>query len=257
MEEKSELNNIVIDDEQEGKVQNSKKFLLIGAAAIVLFLVVLVSVYSLNQEEEEVSPLAQAQDSLVPQQKADSMLESQDDRDAKFEQVPISDESPKKEESVDKFDEIVKEIQSKQKNITDVEPANLPPPPRAEIQPQEKEVLSQTKVVPKESVVPQNVETDSVIKSLVEQTTSNKAEVNDVPKGWYIQVGSFSRFTPNDKFLNTIKENGFEYHILKTKSGDKSIQKVLVGPFKSRDEARDANVKVREEINKEAFLKKI
>ncbi len=250
MEEKSELNNIVIDDEQEEKIQSSKKILLISAAAIVLFLIVIVAVYSLNQgdEEENTSPVAVEQ-GLQPAEKADNIIEAQKAEEPKFEQVPIKDETPANGE--DKFEKIVKEIKAKQQNAEVAEPANLPPPPTEEPKAEPvKEVLSQTAPVVEKKE-------ESPVKKLIKETAEPKGEVSSVPSGYYIQVGSFAKFTPNKKFLTTIKENGYEYHILKTELNGKNIQRVLIGPFKDRDSAKKANVKVKEDINKDAFIKKI
>jgi len=68
---------------------------------------------------------------------------------------------------------------------------------------------------------------------------------------YYIQVGSFSQ-TPSSRFLGTIKNSGFNYKI--TTSG--KTKKLLIGPYKSRTSANTALVRVKDRINKSAFVVK-
>jgi len=68
---------------------------------------------------------------------------------------------------------------------------------------------------------------------------------------YYIQVGSFSK-TPSSRFLGTIKNSGFNYKI--TTSG--KTKKLLIGPYKDRASANTALVRVKDRINKSAFVVK-
>lgn len=68
---------------------------------------------------------------------------------------------------------------------------------------------------------------------------------------YYIQVGSFSQ-TPSSRFLGTIKNSGFNYKI--TTSG--KTKKLLIGPYKSRSSANTALIRVKDRINKSAFVVK-
>lgn len=71
------------------------------------------------------------------------------------------------------------------------------------------------------------------------------------PKGYYIQVGSFSK-TPSSRFLSIIKNSGFDYQI--TEISDTGNKKLLIGPYKERSEALTALVRVKDRINKSAFV---
>ena len=70
---------------------------------------------------------------------------------------------------------------------------------------------------------------------------------------YYIQVGAFSH-TPSSssRLLSSIKNNGFNYRI-KTVGNTKKAQ---VGPFKDRASADTALVRIRDLINKSAFVVK-
>ena len=70
---------------------------------------------------------------------------------------------------------------------------------------------------------------------------------------YYIQVGSFTQ-TPSSRFLSIIKNSGFNYKITSpTSSGTK---KLLIGPYKDRKSVDTALVRVRDRINKSAFVVK-
>ncbi|KYJ85521.1 SPOR domain-containing protein [Sulfurovum riftiae] len=70
---------------------------------------------------------------------------------------------------------------------------------------------------------------------------------------YYIQVGSFSQ-TPSTRFLNTIKKHGFSYKI--TAPTANGTKKLLIGPYASRTAADNALVRVKDRINKGAFIVK-
>lgn len=70
---------------------------------------------------------------------------------------------------------------------------------------------------------------------------------------FYIQVGSFVT-TPSTQFLSVIKKSGFKYKI--TSATSAGTKKLLIGPYKSRASANTALVRVKDRINKSAFVVK-
>lgn len=70
---------------------------------------------------------------------------------------------------------------------------------------------------------------------------------------YYIQVGSFSQ-SPSKRFLSVIKKSGFNYTI--TKATSKGIKKLLIGPYQTRAAVDSALIRVRDHINKRAFVVK-
>lgn len=65
----------------------------------------------------------------------------------------------------------------------------------------------------------------------------------------YIQIGSYSK-EPPASFYSLVKANGYNYKV----SEHNSSKKVLVGPFKSKDEAAAEIGKIRANINSGAFI---
>ena len=70
----------------------------------------------------------------------------------------------------------------------------------------------------------------------------------------YIQVGSFSRYQPNKAFLDAIERSGYAYTLHRVVSGGQISNKVLVGPFKDRSDARAHLSDVRRKIESGAFI---
>lgn len=92
-----------------------------------------------------------------------------------------------------------------------------------------------------EKTVEQPIQAEAAKPSL-QQTESSQ---------YYIQVGSF-RSMPSAQFLNVIKNSGFEYHIVPEASND--TKKLLIGPYRTRSEADSAIMRVKDRINKSAFV---
>ena len=88
-------------------------------------------------------------------------------------------------------------------------------------------------------------------KALAQKKESETKKLSSSAKGYFIQVGSFTQ-TPSTRFLAVIKNSGFNYHI--TKPSSAGTKKLLIGPYDSRGEVDTALVRVRDRINKSAFV---
>jgi len=86
--------------------------------------------------------------------------------------------------------------------------------------------------------------------SLEQKKYAAKQVVNS---GYYIQVGSYTQ-SPSKNFLKIIKNSGFDY--LLTQPSSNGAKKLLIGPYKTRAEVDTALVRVRDRINKSAFVVK-
>ncbi|MFT7879674.1 MAG: SPOR domain-containing protein [Sulfurimonas sp.] len=74
------------------------------------------------------------------------------------------------------------------------------------------------------------------------------------PRGnYYIQVGAFKK-TPSKRFLKRIARSGFTYKI--TQRSPRGLKKLLIGPYSDKNSAKRALIRVKDLINKRAFLLK-
>ena len=69
-------------------------------------------------------------------------------------------------------------------------------------------------------------------------------------------MGAFFKYPPSKEYLAKIERNGFEYTIKTVKRESGKIKKVLIGPFASKAKAREALTKIKDKINKDAFIVK-
>jgi len=104
-------------------------------------------------------------------------------------------------------------------------------------------------VAPKQTVVKKK-------EVAVKSKTTTKPQATAKIK-YYIQVGSFSKYEPNKKFLKSITDLGYKYTYHKVTVNAKTLNKVLIGPFKTKKEANDAKRVIRAKIEPGAFLVKL
>ncbi len=90
----------------------------------------------------------------------------------------------------------------------------------------------------------------SETKPTVKNTNVKKEQTNS--ETYYAQVGAFSN-KPNDEFISIIKKNGYNYKVVTSENGS---SKILIGPYEGKEKANTALAKIRDRINKSAFLVK-
>ena len=111
-------------------------------------------------------------------------------------------------------------------------------------------------------LVPPTVPTEPVkVKKVVEKPKkeSIKKVVKTTTKNYpyFIQVAAVTRGEPNPMFLKLIKKNGFNYKIEEVTIKGKKIKRVLVGGFKTKQEALKALPKVKKSISSSAYIKRV
>jgi DedD protein len=84
-----------------------------------------------------------------------------------------------------------------------------------------------------------------------EEKAKQSVDNTQVANPYFIQVGSFSK-TPSERFLSVIKNGGFNYQI--TATSNNGTKKLLIGPYKIKADADDALIKVKDRINKSAYI---
>ncbi len=217
MEEKNELNDIILN--KGGATNSNKKIILAVATLGIILIIVVMLMNSLSSNGTDNLPQA----ALPPEPQVQTL--TQNDEEPLFEEVEIV-----QDDAADKDDEALSQIAQKLKqesleeDVTVVEPVV-----------QKKKVVKKT---PKKVV-----------------TTSKKASPTKVAAtgSYYIQVGSFSKYEPNKKFLKSITSLGFHYKYHKVNN----LNKVLVGPFKTSTEAKNARRTLRAKVEPGAFLVKL
>jgi DedD protein len=216
MNEKHELNDIILN--KGGATNSNKKIILAVATLGVILIIVVMLMNSLSSSGTENLPQA-----VLPPE-PQSVAKSSVTEEPLFEEVEVIQDEDSSDADLDKIAQKLKK-ESFEEEVTVKDPVIEKP----------------KKVVKKKKVV-------------VKTTHKKVRNPKYITKGsYFIQVGSFSRYEPNKKFLGSITKLGYHYRYHKVGS----MNKVLVGPFKTSNEAKKARRTLRSKVEPGAFLVKI
>jgi len=225
MDEKNELNDIILN--KGNSSTGNKKILLAVAALGIILIVVVMLMNTLTSSGTDNLPQA----ALPPETQEQTSTQVDD---SFFEKVDVVKEDKEDEESVS-LDAIAQKLK-------------------------EENIIEETQAATQESVKANTDETkkvqtkEEVVESVAIQP---QAESTNLSNAYYIQVGSFAKYEPNKKFLDSILKLGYKYKFHKVTIDSRTFNKVLVGPFNSEAEARKALAPIKKSIEAGAFLIKI
>ena len=274
MEERNELNDIILN-KNGGSMSSNKKIIFAVALLTIILVVVIMIMKSSGSTGTENLPQAQnsSKDSLAPDAPSPDVNTQQGA--PLFEPVEIVKDGNKTGDDLDKLAQKLK-----QESLTDNTQAQVQPQAQQTIEPAEPEqvkrvekhtVAKAAKHAEKETTKKENVkqsthekheEKKDIFSTIPTKEVSHKSVAKSAPtpavattdsgSGYYVQVGSFNKLEPNKKLLDGIKTLGYSYN--NNKVGD--VNKVLVGPFKNQSDARTALQAIRKDLVPGAFLTK-
>lgn len=226
MEDKNELNDIILN--KNNSSNGNKKVILAVATLGVVLIIVVMLMNTLTSNGTDNLPQA-----VLPPEPKPVTSTTQPKGEPLFEEVEVIQEDAKRNDELDKIAQKLKKESEANK------PAPVKEEPAVEYVEPEKPVVQ-----------------EPVHKAVVKPTP--KPKVKTASKGhYYVQVGSFSRYSPDKKFLSSITNRGYKYSYHKVTRNNKTLNKVLIGPFNSERDARAALTNIRKHIIKGAFLTKI
>lgn len=225
MNENNELSDIVLN---KNSSSGSSKKMVLAIATLGIILIAVVTIMkscgsdSINGAPQSVIP-PKPQQNIVEQDTEIVSDQTTKNDEPLFEEVEVIEDDSVDDADLDKIAQKLKE-ESKEEIV----------------QPQPKPV-AEPKV------------TQTVVKPAVKPVTPKAVSTT----AYYIQVGSFTKFEPNQKFLQSITKLGYQYMYHKVRVNNKTLNKVLVGPFATEQEARDARRVLRSKVEPGAFLVKL
>jgi DedD protein len=222
MNEKNELSDIVLNKSNSSS-SNKKIILAIATLGVVLIIVVMV-MNSMNSGTKDNLPQA-----VLPPKPQTEVAQDTNTDEPLFEDVQVMQDDASSDADLDQIAQKLKQESNVEQKISTPEPEKVAP-----------------------------VVTKKVTKKVAVTTSHPKVKkavtkVSSATGSYYIQVGSFSRYEPNKKFLKSIKDLGFDYKYHKVGS----LNKVLVGPFPTAQKANSAKRVIRSKIEPGAFLVKL
>jgi len=229
MDERNELSDIVLN--KGGSSNSNKKIILAIAILGVILIIVVMLMNSINSSGTSNLPQAV----LPPEPNAKVVADNKLDKEPLFEDVPIVNESNEDTNMETNLDNIAKKL--KKESVTKDVAAVAQP------------IVQKPKVIREREEKTVVAVKPAKVAPTVRKVFTPKATHN----AYFIQVGSFSKYTPNKKFLNSITRLGYKYSYHKVNK----INKVLVGPFSTKKEANKAKVTLRSKVERGAFLIKL
>jgi len=203
---------------KNGSSSSNKKIILAVATLGIILIVVVMLMNSLSSQGTDNLPQAV----LPPEPQTQTPIKEAVAEEPLFEDVEVIEENSASDEDLDKIAQKLKQESAEE----------------------EKAVIT-----PKKAVV-KKTKTVSKPKAAVKPKTTARVK-------YYIQVGSFSKYEPNKKFLKSITDLGYTYTYHKVTQNGKTLNKVLIGPFTTQKKANNAKRVIRAKIEPGAFLVKL
>ncbi len=236
------LDDLIIDN-IEPKNRKTKSFLTIIALFIVVLIVAIILTRTLLKTPDNANMIIEEDtiELIAPELKLQEKPQEVEKIDEPTLESIIEEEPKAPEVKIEEpvvIPEPIK-IEKKIEVPEPVIPAPVEPPKKEEKIPEPEPIKEVKKEVPAPPEIP-----------VVKKPVVKKPDVVSSLK-YYIQVGSFSK-DPSARFLSVIKNSGFSYQL--TKANVKGIKKLHIGPYKTRAEVNVALKKVKDRINKSAFV---
>ncbi len=223
------LDDIMIEGGKGSK--QLKKILMIVALIIVVLIIAIAATKvilgdSTQQEQAQTPPVAAPSPNVA------------EDKEPLFEEVPIEGDSKKDEELNQMINQLKEAEKAQQEETAAPKPAqeSTAEAPAPEPEPEAAEETKAPEPKP---------------------ATGTKHDPYRVKNGWYVQVGSFNKYAPNQGFLRDIEKAGYTYYFYRTTVKGTKYTKVLVGTYGTKAEAAEAKQKIRQGLNEGAFLVRV
>ena len=211
--------------------KNFKKPLIYGAIAFLIFIIAILGFAIYNNASSK-------QDNVVlPPQIKEQKQETM------FKEVPIEESAAVNEKKENLADKLIKEETDKEK----------------------KEAESEQNITTVKETKNKTEETTKAVKPEIKKTQTkpvSKKQASVSNGKYYVQVAALMKYKrPNQKFLNLIKKEGYNYRLFETfyvKNGKKiEVVKILIGPFSSKIKAKKELKRIKQNITQNAFIYKV
>ena len=225
MQEQNELSDLIL--KKDGSANKNKKIILAVVTLGVVLIIVVMLMNTLTSNGTDNLPQAV----LPPQPKTKPIEEV--NNEPLFEEIEVVEEDS---QEINDLDAIAQKLKLESEQEQEIEKVVVAPTPKP-------------KPKPKPVIIKE------IAKKVVKHTKKQNSTI--ATKGYYVQVGSFSKYAPDKKFLQSIVDKGYSYKYHTVMRNSKTLNKVLVGPFRTQSEAKDARRVIRKSIEAGAFLVKL
>lgn len=279
-QDESELDDIMLqgNGNNSANTSNKKKYIILGLALIILFLLTIVAFRLLTNNTSE-SAFIESKESLkqdkalnddniekqyqeIINQKLKTIKNQKTELQNKESQKSLNLKEIEKEEkkvAINKDANAVKKAKELKEDIFEIKNSKKVAQPQKTIKPQT-EKITPKKEIDKILAKPKSVTKveKPVFKKLDNQAKTNQpkttATTTTKPKGSFVQIGAFSK-PINEKYLSNITAQGLSYTLYKVNINNKLYTKVLIGPYRNKAHAQTSlpTIKKKLKINS-AFI---
>ena len=255
----NELDDLIIDNISP-KNSNTKSFLTVLGMAIVVLIIAIILTKIILKDPNEDSLIGENNAELIS---PDLTLQSVTQEVVDKPLIPTSETiKPEVNVSAPTVDTSTKEVIPPVKTITQtpkVETVKISNEFATEEANKEKVTIAKEKEAEakllKERQAKALAQKEEALKQeqarIAEEKAKQAVDSKEIHHPYFIQVGSFAK-TPSTRFLSVIKSSGFNYQI--TAPASNGIKKLLIGPYATKTKADYALVKVKDRINKSAYI---
>lgn len=276
-QEDSELDDIML--ENNGKTSsnksNKKKYIALGLALTILFLLTIVAFRLLTNKSTQDSTFVETESIKQDKVLSDDNIEKQYQKIINEKLKTINNQKTELENKQSSKSMNLKEIEKEEKKVqisTDVKAVQKAKELKEDIfeikngkkveQPKKVTVkTTSVKIEPKKEIdkilakpTQKITKVEKAVFAPTPAKTTATAATTAKPKGSFVQIGAFSKPISKD-YLSNIQTQGLSYYLYKIKIKDKMYTKVLIGPYRNKAHAQNdlPSIKQKLKINS-AFI---
>ena len=249
---------------------NKRKYIFLGIGLIVLFIatIVIIRIVSNNDVEQQLEKQPPIQTEVVK----DELLTKIEKNELKQQQIqeqqtPVESGNSDDLQDRQKVTEVALPQQSTQNDVPLVidtpKPKTLPkrdlfglengnqakqntqPKQQKKVAKQKRQKIQRPKPASQQPIIQKNIKRKTIVPPPQETNFTVK---NSKVSGYYIQIGAFTK-SPTQRLLNSITQKGYKGIVHKMMIKGRLYNKILIGSYKSRTQAKRVLEKVRRDFN--------
>ncbi len=254
MDEKNDL----MQDLTQGNSNNMKKYLILGGVVFILFVVgIVIAKFAF-------SPSKQNSTQVILPPTSTQIAQNNKKQNDLFSSLPVENEAKnqnsisEKKQQTNQTEQTIQKINSSS-SLANTNQNSL----EAQAKKQKAKSNNQIAQVEEQTIPVQKPKITKTKKSLSSKKPATKKEIKSANiktsknGNYYIQVAALTRDNPSKKFLELITKNGFKYKIVQAYVNGIKVKRVLIGGYKTYNDAKKVLPKVQANITSSAFVKRL
>jgi len=270
LRKKSDLSDIILEKEHTNNDRKKKFFLGAASVLLLVLIIMIISKITTTDKTTQVQNDSNISEENITVKTQVDTVDTTDTITSTVTKTPVATTSKvttTESETDSKFEEMVKRLRerdatemssdvvvpSKTEPVVTKEPVKIKAKNHEVTLATIKEISNATKVTttPKKHTTPKKL---TRTKKLQTSVPSFRNTLHSAKAGYYIQVGATTKARPGTTMANKISSAGFSYVTHGITIKGRVFNKILIGPFSSKNAAGAQLDRVKATINPQAFL---